>query len=187
MAMQTRNRIIAAFASALLLGGTFVPAAALTVSLNNGIHVNSAPNATGFNVNGGSGTTIASADAQTKRLNEVDLAITNANDDLINLRPKAGDTTTGAVNLGSVDLSGLDVSDIDVSNLLGLGKITIPPVVPPPVTVTPGGLGGGYAALSGGDQALLKIKCRSVLANPSAFDSNVVTLCRLIAGMAPAG
>jgi hypothetical protein len=40
---------------------------------------------------------------------------------------------------------------------------------------------------AGGDQAQIKIKCRSVLINPSAFDSNVVTLCRLIAQMSPAG
>ena len=194
--MQTRNRIIAAFASAMLVGATFAPAAALTVNLNNGVHLNGSPTATGLNVNTGSGNTVASVGSHAYGTDAAAL-ITTSKGDLVDLNTKKK-KTSGTVNLGGVDRSGLDPGNIDVGDLLGIGAVTIPPVVVPPAieppptikpppAIVPPGVSGGFADLSGGDQALLKIKCRSVLINPAAFESNVVGLCRLIAQIGPTG
>ena len=51
------------------------------------------------------------------------------------------------------------------------------------------GAGGGVSpgvraiasGLSGGDQAVLKLRCRNVLASPGGFKRDVVQFCRMIA------
>ena len=52
-----------------------------------------------------------------------------------------------------------------------------------------GGAGGGKtpglqaiaSGLSAGDQAVLKLRCRNVLASPKGFNHDVVQFCRMIA------
>jgi hypothetical protein len=44
-----------------------------------------------------------------------------------------------------------------------------------------GGLGAALLAMDAGDRQVLRIKCHSILANPSGFSRNVVALCKMIA------
>ena len=130
-----------------------------------------------MNVNTSNGKTIGSVGGHAKGTTGA-VAITNADDDLLKLGSK-GNRTNGTLNLGGVDLSGLGLADVDIADLGNLLGGAIPPVVnppvviPPPVTpppdITPPGVSGGFADLSSGDQALLKIKCRSVLINPAGI------------------
>ena len=131
---------------------------------------------------GGGGGNIASGGAGA-RGSTLDFSIGSGGGPLASVDSKGnpangGSQSSGAVNLGSL-LDGLNLGDI-TSGGAGGGSGS---------GVGAGAGGGGVApgvraiaaGLSSADQAVLKLRCRNVLASPSGFSRDVVQFCRMIA------
>jgi hypothetical protein len=167
---------IAALSTALLLASASLAVQAVEVSVggssvSTGSAGGDAVSGTA-SVGGGAGN-VANAHFDANG-NLIDLNIGSGAGPLVtgsqNGNPANGSSATAAsVNLGSL-LEGIDVGGV---GLPGGGS---------------GGGGGGgmqnvVAALSVADRNLLKLRCKTVMQTPTAFQTNVVQLCRLIASM----
>ena len=185
--MKTLNLIV--LASAAMFASASLPAMALDlgvggVSVSNGstssggTSISAGTGGTSGDVSLGGGSNIASVGADTGGTGG-SLAIGNTSGDLVSVNG-----TDASVNLGSLGLgSGINDTVNDVTGPLGttldgadLGGL-------------PGGGGGAagtqvataFAGLSIGDQQQIRLKCRTVLGDPSGYSAETVALCRLLA------
>lgn len=183
------HRLLAMTSAALLLG-LVLPAQSLEVKVGNvGVTAttggsNVAAVRTTTNANGGSGGT------------NLDIIASNADGSLVDVDSE-GNTTTGNINLGGAGLAGLDgvgggaggtgLDDVEI-DLGGLLPGGIDGIGGPGTggdgdgsgVLTPTQVTASFDALTGSDQAALKIRCRSVIERPAAFDPSTLALCRLI-------
>lgn len=188
--MKTLNLIV--LASAALFASASVPAMALDLGVggisvsggstsSGGTSISAGTGGTSGDVTLSGGSNIASVSADTGGTGG-SLSVGNTSGDLIGLN-----ATDASVNLGGLGLgSGINNTLNGVTGPLGT---TLDGVN---VGGLPGGGGGGGAAgirvaaafggLSAGDQQLIKLKCRTVLGNPSGFSAETQALCRLLAG-----
>lgn len=189
---------IMAVAGALLIGASFVPAYGLDLSLG-GVDATAGSSGSGgttasvgsggstgsATVGGGSNVASVSTGAAGTGGN---VNVGGGSGQLITTDNNGG-TTNANVNLGLASLGAGGVNDT-VNGITGpagnaLDGVNVPGV---PGAGGPGsGLGGSFtqvssqfAALGAGQQQQLRLQCRSILANPGAFDSDLVALCGMI-------
>jgi hypothetical protein len=170
--MQIHILKTAALAAVLMFGAASVSAYAVDVTIGGG------------SGNVVSGTTGSAAGTSTG------VAIGTTPGPLVDTTSN-GSTTNGKVNLGGGGTGPLVVTNSDGSttngqvNLNGADLLGL-------LGGTNGGAGNGFnegrvnvavAGLSGGGQAAVKLRCRSILASPDSFDTQLVQLCRIVAKM----
>jgi len=150
-------------ATALLLSAAVYPAGA--IDLNAG-------GAGVSTLNGGGGSSVSYGDGGNAA------GVTLGGDSIAGLGGDA-DGTGGSLTItgNDGDLVGLDGTDgtanLGLSGLFdGLGPGGEP--------VTETQVASAFGGLSGVDQALVKDRCRTILANATAFDDGLVALCRMI-------
>lgn len=196
---MTKTANLVAVAAALMIGAA-IPAQALDLSIGDtsvsagsggsdsggtSVSLGSGDTSTGVTVGGGSN--VASVGASTGGTS-ANVGIGNTSGDLVTLDQNGG-TTTGNVNLGGLGLGGgannlvngvtgplgTTLDGVNLGGLPGTGG---------PGAGGGGGAGGGVVAafnsLTTRDQQALRIQCRTVLSNPSAFNRNTVALCSLV-------
>jgi len=199
--MTKTAQLISITAAALMLGAA-IPAQALDVSVGGAsvsggsggsdgsgtsVSVGSGDTSVGATVGGGSN--IADVDANAVGTG-TNATIANTDGNLVDLNSEDGNTDAD-VNLGGLGLGG-GANDVvngitdplgDLLDGIDLGDL--------PGGGDAGGGGGGgvtgpgivsaFGGLSVRDQQALRVQCRSVLNNPSAYNANTIALCRLIA------
>lgn len=144
----------AVFSAALLLGTAGISAYAASVTVGSG----------GVNANTTESTTGNGGDVNVGFGNGP-LATVDSNGNPV----AGGSQSNGNVNLGSL-LAGIDLGGPGDGGAAGAG--------------TNGGGGRAIlASLSASDRALLKIRCRNVMADPTVYKSEVVNLCHRVAKM----
>ena len=195
---MTKRGLIAC-ASAVALLGTAFSAHALDLSVG-GISVSvgsGSGGGTSVSVGGGGGTGVSATIGGGSNIvstgvgaggTGLNVGVGSAGGPLITTN-QTGGTTSANVNLGLGDaglgdiqglLNSLSGTTGDLLDGIDFGDIGGPGGGPG------GGVGGAgfgvaFASLSAGEQQFLRLRCRAVLSSPTAFDSNIVALCRMIA------
>ena len=207
--MTNKAHILGIVTAVLMLGAAVPSAQALDVSVG-GVSVGGGSGdggGTSVSVGGGGdtsatatiggGSNVANATVGTGG-NTVNANIGNTPGDLVTANQNGG-TTQANVNLGGLGLGnganntlngvtdplGNTLGGIDVGGLLGGlpggGGAGGGGGGGGGGTITAGQVAGAYGALAPADQRQLRVRCNAVLASPGSFNTNVVTLCRVIA------
>jgi hypothetical protein len=162
----------------VLVGATFLPADAAQVNvLGLGLTTGGGNNIASLSTNvTGTPTTVGIGNTNGPPIaSTTDENGTSAN---VNL----GGAGAGGLGVGGLGLDGLGLGDLGLGGL-GLGDLG---------GLVPGdGSGGGNGAVARVDVAFgglgtaqrqqLRLRCQTILAAPSGFDTNLVALCRMIA------
>ncbi len=164
-------------AAALLMGVASWPAAAFQVGVG-GVSISTGGGG-GTSISAGSGGTSGGVSVGGDSIASVggdsngtggSATITNNSGQLLGV-DQSGNTTNGTVNLGLGNvLSGI------------ANQPTVPTDQPAPLTaLTAQQVATAYASLLPTEKEVLRGKCAWVMRQPAAFDSGLVTLCRLVA------
>lgn len=165
--MKTTQRILAITSTALLLG-IALPAHAIDINVGGA-------GASATTGNGSVASVGASSDASGSGGTDADLIIANSDGGLVDVQNEEN-STTGTVNLGGSDLGDLGLGDLGLGGLDG-----VLPGDESGGTVTGTQVAAAFGALTGSEQTALRLRCRSVMMNPAAFEASLVALCRIIA------
>ncbi len=203
---MSNRSIVAATCASLLLAVSAVSASALDVRVggisigagsgsNGGLSVGVGVGNTKATVGVGGGSNVASVGVNNTNGPGLNVGVNNASGPLISTTSSGGKTNAN-VNLGLGGPNGLVGGVVNgVTGTVGgiLDDVTLPGILDPQGPGTPGGPGGpggpgvsgpqlvnAYGGLSGGEQQALKVKCRSVLMNPRAYDHETQRLCAML-------
>jgi hypothetical protein len=165
-------RFNSAALAAMLICGTSATALALTASIgqgsNGGTSVSVGQGSASVSATVGGGSSVGSATVGAAGTSTT-ATVGNGSGDLVSTSSD-GSNTSADVNLGGLGLGGIDLGGLLGDDGTGGGSAATR-------------VGDAYAALGVGEQQALQTKCKGVLASPARFNSDLVTLCRLIATM----
>ena len=174
--MQQRKTTLVLLASALLLGAAALPASAVDLNIGN--------SGNGVSIGGDTGTGTSAG-----------LGVTTNNGPLVSVGNNGTGSASGTINLGSVTSL--------VPSLGGGGGTPGPTPGPTPIPgpsptpgpapiVNPGGggviyVGSGAVSPAEYNDPALRNRCRSIIAHPFQYDSELVRLCRIVNRIKPLG
>jgi hypothetical protein len=198
--MVRRNILLATASAAILAFATIVPASALDVSIggggggggasvssgsgsNGGTHVGAKAGNTSVNASLGGGSDIGSTSVGTGS-NSVGARVGTGGGSLVGLSSSGG-STSGSVNLGlggalNGPLNGVTGtlgSTLDGTNIPGGGGGG---------AITPRSVNPLIAGLSPGEVDALQTQCSRILKSPGRFETDLVSLCVILAKLSPA-